>query len=633
MHHRGVTAVLPAVEGDLLQRLEERTRDLPPDEKVAVYEEVRRRLRAMTRGSRYETVLDLLKVIRPGYTVTAPLRRIAEELVGVAEGRVRRLAVFMPPQEGKSETITIGGPLWMLMRNPDQRLGIASYEVNVATRFGRAVRDEVVSRGSGTRLAPRRPEDDALSLSIREGDSAASRWRVSEGAGGLVSVGIGGALTSRPIDGLFIDDPIKDRVAAESPVYRQRAWDWWTSVALTRLPPGGFVVLVMTRWHEDDLAGRLIDQERNLAPEQRTWRFVSIPAVAEPPDPEGRRLPDALGRPVGVFIDSARGRTEDDFRATRLAVGERDWSALYQQNPTPTTGGVFSWLPITRNRRSPDDLPAISAGFVRRLVSVDPPGGAGTRDEAGIIAGARHEDGRVYITRDASGAYTASRWPRVAMLTVLETDADELIFEYGLAGPTMSTILRDAWQAIAKQARTLDRHLRGGNERVYRNPQEPLSRAVLDDVETPAAASRTAAIREAALELAASASGRPPEEVDTPALEQALADLAEVEPLLARVLALPDTGPRVRPVHAAGKGKRLRAVPIAGVYEANRVSHVGVFPEFEQQLTSWTEGEDSPDRMDAGVYLVGDLSAVRRAGIETPQAGSIPTGADAFRGR
>lgn len=584
--------------------IDERTRDLPPAERVRVADLVRSRLKARRRATRYPTVGSLVRTLRPQYVRTPALDLLDGELQAVADGKVRRLAVFMPPQEGKSETITIGGPLWMLLRNPELRLAIASYEVNIATRFGSAIRDEVIARGSGSTRHPNPSDLDVLSLSVREDYAAASRWRVGEGGGGVVSVGIGGALTSRPVDGLFIDDPIKDAAHAASPVLRENAWQWWQAVALTRLPPEGFVVVVMTRWHEDDLGGRLIEQERALPEHERTWRFVSVPAIAEPPDPTGKRLPDALGREPGQVIVSARGRTAEDFRRTRLAVGERVWGALYQQNPTPTEGGIFAWASISRNRRSPDELNLLQPGFVVRRVAVDPPGGAGSRDEAGIVAAARGTDGRAYILEDASGQLSAGQWPRKAFVTALRWGADEVVYEQNLAGATMRKIMRDAWDRIVRQARTVSRH-----------------RELLDG---------EAALIAAAAELAAAERGLPTELVDTADAAPILDELRELDPHVDSVLSLPETGLRVRGVTAT-QGKRIRATPIAVAYEQNRVSHVGVFPELENQLTTWVEGEDSPDRMDGLVWVLTDLLETRRSGHAAPPPTSLPTGADTFR--
>jgi predicted phage terminase large subunit-like protein len=252
---------------------------------------------------------------------TPALQLIDAELVAVADGRCERLILSMPPQEGKSQRASRRFPTWALTRNPDLRIAIASYELRTARRWGRAIRDDITTHSA------------RLGLAVNPAASAAHEWQLAGHNGGVYSVGIGGALTGRPVDLLVIDDPIKDRRQADSLTYREMVWDWWTDVALTRLAPGAPVVVILTRWHEDDLAGRL------LAADDGDWRVVNIPAQADH-DP-GRGEVDPLGRAPGEYMLSARGRTTLDWERKRTAVGSRTWAALYQGRPSPAAGGVF----------------------------------------------------------------------------------------------------------------------------------------------------------------------------------------------------------------------------------------------------------------------------------------------------
>jgi hypothetical protein len=136
--------------------------------------------------------------------------------------------------------------------------------------------------------------------------------------GGVFSVGIGGGLTGRPVDLMVIDDPIKDRKQADSEAYRENVWDWWTDVASTRLAPGAPVVLILTRWHEDDLAGRLLAAE-----DGHRWKVLRIPAQADHDPDKGET--DPLGREPGEYLDSARGRTDAQWEAIKVRVGSRTW--------------------------------------------------------------------------------------------------------------------------------------------------------------------------------------------------------------------------------------------------------------------------------------------------------------------
>ncbi|CAN5388386.1 phage terminase large subunit [soil metagenome] len=274
----------------------------------------------------------LAKELDPNRRDTAALDAIDAALVDVAEGRCKRLMVFCPPQEGKTSLVGRAFPLWLLTHRPELRIVIASYEAEIALRNGRAIRDEITSNSG-------RDGTLDLGLRIRGSEKAAARWSLDGHEGGVYCVGIGGALSGRPADVLIIDDPVKGREEANSSVYRQRAFDWWQSVARTRLGPDAAVVLVMTRWHASDLAGML------LGDTAEPWRVLSIPAIADSPA-------DTLGRAAGEPLVSARGRTLADWESTQRTVGDYVWSALYQQRPSPLSGGIFKrekvryWSPM-----------------------------------------------------------------------------------------------------------------------------------------------------------------------------------------------------------------------------------------------------------------------------------------------
>lgn len=222
----------------------------------------------------------------------------------------------MPPQEGKSERVSRRFPAWLLTRNPDTRIAIVSYELGVARRWGRVIRNDLGA-------------NPGLGLTVRRDTSAAHEWQLDGALGGVYSVGIGGALTGRPVDILIIDDPLKGRKEADSPTFRQACWDFWTDTARTRFSPETAVVVVQTRWHEDDLSGRLL-----ASPSAGDWRYINIPAQAESQD-------DPLGRQPGEYLTSARGRTSKDWEDTRRDVGTATWASLYQGHPAPAEGGLF----------------------------------------------------------------------------------------------------------------------------------------------------------------------------------------------------------------------------------------------------------------------------------------------------
>lgn len=256
-------------------------------------------------------------------TVQTPaLDLIDQALVDLMATPDGRLIISMAPQEGKSQRTSRRFPLWALAKNPDLRIAIASYELGVARRWGRAIRDDIALHGT------------RLGLKVRDDLSAQHEWQLDGHEGGVYAAGVGGALTGRPVDLGIIDDPIKDREQADSPIFRERVWNWWTDVMATRLAPGAPVVLILTRWHHDDLAGRLLAAE-----DGHLWRVINIPAQADHRPEKGET--DTLGRSPGEFMESARGRTAAQWEAIKVRSGTRTWTSLYQGRPTPDTGNLF----------------------------------------------------------------------------------------------------------------------------------------------------------------------------------------------------------------------------------------------------------------------------------------------------
>jgi predicted phage terminase large subunit-like protein len=247
----------------------------------------------------------------PSYRAGHPHRLIAERLEAVERGDVQRLMIFAPPRHGKSELVSRRFPAWYLGRHPGRQFISASYGADLAGDFGRDVRN-IIASSEFAALFP--------GIGLAEDSAARNRWHTNRG-GSYVAAGVGTAITGRGADILSIDDPVKDREAAESAAVRDATWNWFTSTAYTRLMPGGAIVLTMTRWHEGDLAGRLLAGQ---AAGGERWDVLSLPAL----DDAGEALwPDA-------YDAGALGRI-------RTAIGERDWAALYMQAPRPAEGAMF----------------------------------------------------------------------------------------------------------------------------------------------------------------------------------------------------------------------------------------------------------------------------------------------------
>jgi len=234
---------------------------------------------------------------------------------GGAEG-IGRLIVEMPPRHGKTLTVSRLFPTWHLGRNPEHRVMLVSYGATLAHKNSRMARNLM--------RAPRYRATFGLTLS--EDSAAADAWDIADHEGGCDAMGITGGATGKGAHVLIIDDPIKNRAEAESDTYRENIWEAFINDLYTRLEPGGAIVVTMTRWHQDDLIGRL------LAREPGEWVRLRMPAIAE----EG----DLLGRKIGEALWTFRYPLKV-LRKIAETVGKYVWSALYQQNPTPSEGGLF----------------------------------------------------------------------------------------------------------------------------------------------------------------------------------------------------------------------------------------------------------------------------------------------------
>lgn len=245
---------------------------------------------------------------------------VCRELERVITGETKRLMLFLPPRHGKSMTVTETFPSYYLGKRPDKRVIELSYGDELAQRFGKLNRDKVDEFGSSV-----------FGIRLSQVQATKTNWGIEGTDGGMISVGIGGAITGYGADLLIIDDPIKNRQEAESTTYRERLWDEYQSTVATRLHAGGAIIIILTRWHEDDLAGRLLNPEYGKVED---WKIISLPAIAEGSS-------DLLGRKEGEALWPAAGYDELWAAQQKETVGTYAWSSLYQQHPTPSSGGLF----------------------------------------------------------------------------------------------------------------------------------------------------------------------------------------------------------------------------------------------------------------------------------------------------
>lgn len=246
---------------------------------------------------------------------------IASKLEEVTEGKLKRLMIFMPPRHGKSQLATINFPSWFIGKHPGKSIITCSYSAELATDFGRKVRNLV----SGDLYSHIFPE-----VSLSKDSTAANRFHTNHG-GQYTAAGVGGGITGKGCDVLIIDDPIKNREDADSQTIRDKVWGWYTSTAYTRLQGLGAVIVIQTRWHNDDLSGRLLEKMKDGNGDE--WEVINLPAIATE-DEEHRLRGDALW-PDNPNLDLAK------LNQIKSALPPREWHALFQQQPGHAETQIF----------------------------------------------------------------------------------------------------------------------------------------------------------------------------------------------------------------------------------------------------------------------------------------------------
>jgi hypothetical protein len=251
-----------------------------------------------------------------GYKAGRHSRLIAEKLEAVERGEIKRLMIFMPPRHGKSMLVSEFFPPWYMGRHPDRYIIAASYSEGLAEDFGFKVRNQL-----------RDPIHNAIFPECHISDESQSKVKITTKERGIYfAVGAGGPITGRGAHLLLIDDPIKNREVADSEIERRKLKDWYTSTAYTRLMPDGAIIIIQTRWHEDDLAGWLLREHAH-----EDWDVLSLPALTNEDEPQAL-WPEAY--------------SVERLQTIQKSLGARDWSALYMQTPSAGGGGEFKrdWI-------------------------------------------------------------------------------------------------------------------------------------------------------------------------------------------------------------------------------------------------------------------------------------------------
>jgi len=268
-------------------------------------------------------------------------------LQDVSEGKIKRLIVAMPPRHGKSERVSKKFPAWHVGRNPNDEIILASYSIDLSRGFSRIARDTLIEH------------QDVFGVEIDRNNQSAESWTIAGHRGGVTAAGVGGPITGRGAKIAIVDDPVKNSEEANSEVMREKIWEWYQSTLYTRLTPDGRIIIVMTRWHEDDLVGRLLKKEREEIEEGThtgdRWTVINFPAIAEDDDYLGRQPGEPLWPDYGFDLDRLQKIRQD--------VGSYVFNALYQQRPSAAEGQLFKrhwWRFYTQ-------LPKMA----RKIISID----------------------------------------------------------------------------------------------------------------------------------------------------------------------------------------------------------------------------------------------------------------------
>lgn len=260
-------------------------------------------------------LIDFVKYRFDDYKVNWHHKLLADKLEKVENGEIKRLMVFMPPRHGKSELASVNFPAWVMGRDKNKSIMACSYNASLAVGFGRKVRNIVDTVEYQSLFNTRLAEDS----------QAKGSWSTN-GRGEYNALGVGGSATGKGADILLIDDPVKNREEADSEVVNEATWDWYKSTARTRLSPNGAIIVIMTRWKDNDLAGRILEEGDDK------WDIIQLPAIAED-DEEFRKEGEALW---GDHF------TLENLEQTKVDIGDYEFASQYQQNPINKETQVFT---------------------------------------------------------------------------------------------------------------------------------------------------------------------------------------------------------------------------------------------------------------------------------------------------
>lgn len=342
----------------------------------------------------------------------------------IEAGEIDMATISLPPQVGKSSWVN-WYVLWRMARHPEDPIIRMSYAAALATDHAHVVQGYVEQYGGQFGLIP------------EKGSWGQHNWRTKTGAG-LRSGGMLTGVVGYPAATMVLDDPLAGRAQADSKLIRDKVWNEYSGSLVSRMRPGAPLLIVATRWHEDDPIGRLIKLHGRES-EGGKVREINMAAFAMEDDPLGRAVGEPLQHPFIEPEDTAAARAhwENKRRSSTL----RDWFSQYMGDPKPVEGALLTDAEVKASTWH-DDLPV----FVKTGVAVDPSGGG--RDVAGVIGGGLMDDGTLMWTHDRSASMSSEEWATAACLLAHEIDAGDIIYEANYGGDQAKFLIRSVWNKL-----------------------------------------------------------------------------------------------------------------------------------------------------------------------------------------
>ncbi len=358
-----------------------------------------------------------------------PYHDVLDQLaLDMESGAVTMATISLPPQVGKSSWVN-WYVFWRMARHPEDPIIRMSYAANLAVDHAHTVQQYVEDYGG------------ELGLLERKGSWAQNNWHTRTGAG-LRSGGMLTGVVGYPAAMMILDDPLAGRSQADSKLIRDRVWNEYSGSLVSRMRPGAPLLIVATRWHEDDPIGRLV-KLHGREEDGGKVRELNMAALAMEGDPLGRAVGDPLPHPFIELSDTkaALAHWENKRRSSTL----RDWHSQYQGDPKPVEGALLTEEQVTAATWR-GELPE----FVKTGVAIDPSGGG--RDVAGVVGGGLTADGKVIWTHDWSDQMGSDEWTRQACILAHELEANEIVYERNFGADTAKFLLRSVWNGLSAEA-------------------------------------------------------------------------------------------------------------------------------------------------------------------------------------